>query len=484
VAGGSESNWRPGVAARRASRPTLILVFELLTVLAGAVWTVPLGAFITGDWDALLMGGLAAGVVGLVWRHTRRRLNARAQGNGSFYYLSALPHGSIDHDIQRFRRAIRDGTTLGGAPVFTQTQTIERRLNVGESNWWPALREVQTDLRFALREDDPESPVNLLVNAAWPVALALGASLGLGDDSEIPMPGSALRIWYLVDGSVFAADPTTLRDLRRSAYERELLDTIDVASLPAEPKETCDPGTSTIWFTGTKAGVPHHWNQNPPPVFVESDTYPIGPDALADYATRCAQALLNASLRTEKITVRALVPKPVAVAIGLQLWKWKKADEILPRLICQRWDESAQDWLEITFTPPGSGHASAGGVATAPINTVVTAPINTWVNLTPHPITFVSQSGDVTIEAGPTPARIDENAEEATPAGEATAPAIFEVTLGAVTGLPEPEEGVGYIVSRPTAMRVTGRADVFFPFREVRDDEGRITGCEGLGRLT
>lgn len=51
---------------------------------------------------------------------------------------------------------------------------------------------------------------------------------------------------------------------------------------------------------------------------------------------------------------------------------------------------------------------------------------------------------------------------------------------GAVTGLPAAEPGVRYLVSRITALAVRDRTDLVFPFAELRDEEGRVTGAEGL----
>ncbi|MGL5863150.1 MAG: hypothetical protein ACRCY9_18070 [Phycicoccus sp.] len=48
--------------------------------------------------------------------------------------------------------------------------------------------------------------------------------------------------------------------------------------------------------------------------------------------------------------------------------------------------------------------------------------------------------------------------------------------------LPEPEDGVGLIVSRVTAAAVD-RADLYFPFPEIRDAAGLVVGCGGLARF-
>lgn len=49
-----------------------------------------------------------------------------------------------------------------------------------------------------------------------------------------------------------------------------------------------------------------------------------------------------------------------------------------------------------------------------------------------------------------------------------------------LTGLPKPEHGTRYVVSRLTALAARDRDDLVFPFEEERDEAGRITGASGL----
>lgn len=53
------------------------------------------------------------------------------------------------------------------------------------------------------------------------------------------------------------------------------------------------------------------------------------------------------------------------------------------------------------------------------------------------------------------------------------------VTFGEIEGLPEPQDGVTYIVSAivANAARAQGRQDVVVPARMVRDGEGKVLGC-------
>lgn len=51
---------------------------------------------------------------------------------------------------------------------------------------------------------------------------------------------------------------------------------------------------------------------------------------------------------------------------------------------------------------------------------------------------------------------------------------------GRLAGLPAPREGVRYVVSRVTALAARDRGDLVFPFGEIRDERGRVTGARGL----
>ena len=55
--------------------------------------------------------------------------------------------------------------------------------------------------------------------------------------------------------------------------------------------------------------------------------------------------------------------------------------------------------------------------------------------------------------------------------------------FGAVEGLPDPEEGVVWIVSRVVAEAAKERDDLLVTDDAVRDDQGRIIGCRALARI-
>ena len=60
---------------------------------------------------------------------------------------------------------------------------------------------------------------------------------------------------------------------------------------------------------------------------------------------------------------------------------------------------------------------------------------------------------------------------------------LIQVTSGEIVGLPEPKDGVFYIVSRLVAEASPKRDDLVFPFGLVRDESGTVIGCRSLGSV-
>lgn len=54
--------------------------------------------------------------------------------------------------------------------------------------------------------------------------------------------------------------------------------------------------------------------------------------------------------------------------------------------------------------------------------------------------------------------------------------------FGEVEGLPEPQDGIIYIVSSLVAQAVK-RDDIYIPDDVVRDGTGKIVGCKSLGKI-
>lgn len=102
----------------------------------------------------------------------------------------------------------------------------------------------------------------------------------------------------------------------------------------------------------------------------------------------------------------------------------------------------------------------------------------TIINLTPHVINVVREDG-TKIEITPSGV-IPRVSVKTVPAGEVNGIPLFRNEYGEVVDLPPAEEGVLLVVSGLLKSACPSRSDLVVPARQIRDDQGRIIGCEGL----
>ncbi|HEY8531288.1 MAG TPA: hypothetical protein VIL08_03475, partial [Limnochorda sp.] len=102
------------------------------------------------------------------------------------------------------------------------------------------------------------------------------------------------------------------------------------------------------------------------------------------------------------------------------------------------------------------------------------------INLTPHEITIVLQdSSTIAIPPSGVVARCATNREVVgeleieLPDGGAARVPITRTVFGEVQGLPEPQDGVCYVVSSLVAQAASDRNDLLIPDDTVRDEQGR-----------
>lgn len=101
-----------------------------------------------------------------------------------------------------------------------------------------------------------------------------------------------------------------------------------------------------------------------------------------------------------------------------------------------------------------------------------------FVNLTPHNITIYNAQGEkIDVPKSGNVARVETTNKII---DEINSIEIFYTTYTDVEGLPEPEDGVVYIVSGMVASRCSHRSDVMSPGLYIRNDKGVIVGCQGL----
>ena len=105
------------------------------------------------------------------------------------------------------------------------------------------------------------------------------------------------------------------------------------------------------------------------------------------------------------------------------------------------------------------------------------------INLCPHDINIVDNEGNLIITLPYEEGRVARVATTEIPVENNTLGYPFPVVhreWGAVTGLPDPQPGIAYVVSAPVVSACPGRKDIFSPGRLIRDANGQPTQCVGL----
>ena len=108
--------------------------------------------------------------------------------------------------------------------------------------------------------------------------------------------------------------------------------------------------------------------------------------------------------------------------------------------------------------------------------------MTTLVNLCPHDVTIVDGDGNVIIVLPHEEGKLARVATTEIPA-ENTLGYSFPVVhreWGQVTGLPDPQPGVAFVVSAAVVSACPGRKDIYSPGRLIRDEHGQPTQCVGL----
>lgn len=103
------------------------------------------------------------------------------------------------------------------------------------------------------------------------------------------------------------------------------------------------------------------------------------------------------------------------------------------------------------------------------------------VNLTPHNIVMIlnGEVKETLVSKGL--ARCSMISNEI---GQINDYTLSENTYGEVVGLPQPQEGVIYIVSSIVANALKGvRNDIVVVDKTVRNENGQIIGCTGFARI-
>ncbi|WP_461369275.1 hypothetical protein [Candidatus Darwinibacter acetoxidans] len=101
-----------------------------------------------------------------------------------------------------------------------------------------------------------------------------------------------------------------------------------------------------------------------------------------------------------------------------------------------------------------------------------------FVNLTPHALNV--RKADGTFLELPPSGTVARRSAERVVVGEVDGITVYATKFGRLEGLPEPSDGTVYIVSALAAQACGDRDDVLVPGEAIRDEAGRVIGCNGL----
>lgn len=101
-------------------------------------------------------------------------------------------------------------------------------------------------------------------------------------------------------------------------------------------------------------------------------------------------------------------------------------------------------------------------------------------NYTPHRIDILNSNGEV-IRTFPATGLIRLKASTVSAGYAIDGISITTTQFGEPEGLPEPMEGIYYIVSQLVKSALPHRKDLLVPADVVRDANGNILGCKSLG---
>lgn len=105
------------------------------------------------------------------------------------------------------------------------------------------------------------------------------------------------------------------------------------------------------------------------------------------------------------------------------------------------------------------------------------------LNLTPHAVTFLDASNNVICEIEPSGVIARVGAKTIATGEIINDIPVTTTQFSEVEDLPDPVEGVVYIVSSLVAQRRPFRKDIFIPNEVVRNSAGVIIGCRSLGQI-
>ena len=103
--------------------------------------------------------------------------------------------------------------------------------------------------------------------------------------------------------------------------------------------------------------------------------------------------------------------------------------------------------------------------------------MNKILNFTPHALNVVDLDGSVVTFQSVGVARVATSTVSVTPINGF---GVVATAFADVAGLPSPQDGVYFVVSRLVLSACPGRTDLLCPGELIRDVDGNVVGCKGF----
>ena len=103
--------------------------------------------------------------------------------------------------------------------------------------------------------------------------------------------------------------------------------------------------------------------------------------------------------------------------------------------------------------------------------------MNKILNFTPHALNVVGLDGSVTTFPSVGVARVATSTVSVNPINGF---GVVATAFADVTGLPSPQDGVYFVVSRLVLSACPDRTDLLCPGELIRDVDGNVVGCKGF----
>lgn len=495
-------------------RSAVLLPF--LTAAFTASLTTTFAFMLEAAWIPAGVGAAVAVASGawLAHRHMHR-LTAEVE-LGTLYYVCVLAGDQRDPDEATFNHLRR---------WFIDSQQFTARLALADpdvSDESSALDLIVEQFRYARRYDTPATAQSLITNCLWHFGVTLAYRLAVNDliaqdvlwhsqprtndrGNERPARRKRHRLHQVFDRLDLRDHVVDLAQIGIVGHHgQSTVDGIKARYPQVDPTDSSRTGFEIddvvggdhqsvlvlVAFTDQVAGTVsrpefemlrrdvqaeavHVFRRlSPGP----GSSQPIPDDQQAPLAIDAADYLLAIldAYPHSRVTLVAGITRAQQTLLGARLRARCDGQHILSRVDFAHFDRNPDHYRRVRYATPTAAHKPDGDTADGPQRVV---------NLTAN--TVVVRSPDGNESAFAPHGTMARRQEATTRLGDLdidghVVPLVHQ-ELGELVGLPDPEPGVVYVVSRLAALACPERNDVVYPAGEIHDDRGQLVAVKSLG---